>query len=664
MADFYNTTDNTIIAGTSDADSIYNSAASTVTIDAGEGDDTIQNYYGDWVTISAGDGDDTIIGFDDRATLAFADDLSTTSIQSGDDVIISVEGASVGTITLKDFVADIVTVRNANANVNLSDADDSSGYFVVDGSSIEDTDTFYSASFTTSTVGTNIVVGSVTADHVYVARDGARQYINISDDGWSVTAGDGDDSVNNWGGDSNFIDAGAGTDSIESGTDNSTLLGGAGRDSIRNHGMRTLIDGGADNDTIACYIKDDDTDGSSSSYTTILGGDGEDYIDNHGHHASIEGGDGDDTLYNYVGDDYGAHLEYEAHYSTIRGGNGNDLIDNHGHHALIEGGAGNDTLYNYNGAYFDDEAHYSTILGGNGNDVIDNHGDNAMINGGEGDDEILLNSGSARIEYADGDGDDTIYGFSNETATLEFADGLTTASLQSGDDVIITVTGSNVGTITLKDVAASIDEPINEFTVEIADGGSYTIPAFDATTGSRDENYVLMLGDAPDHTLQSPDGDEFSIWLNGWDGTEHDSTIRIVDASKFNGSSTIVGNALENVLVGSNGGSSLWGGDGSENDTLIGGSGSNVFFYLKGNGNDVINNAGDGDVINLLNINLEDIDADSLVEGIDAGSITLKFNDGGSIRVNSSSDVEFRLSDGSTWQAVERDSYTRHWDVK
>ncbi len=652
--------DITINAGDGN-DSIFNEGWG-VTINADVGDDVINLISGSArIEYNDGDGDDTVYGFSNEwAMLAFADGLSTTSIRSGDDVIISVEGDSIGTITLKDVDIYIPTVENVNANVNLSNYDDySNGYFIVDGSSVEDTDTFYTASFTTSTVGTDIVVGSVTADHAYVATDGARQYININDDGWSVTASDGDDTVNNWGGDSIFIDAGAGVDSIESGTDHSTLLGGAGRDSIRNHGMLTLIDGGADNDTIACYIKGDDTDGSSSSYTTLLGGDGNDYIDNHGHHASIEGGDGDDTLYNYVGDDYGAHLEYEAHYSTIRGGNGNDYIDNHGHHALVEGGDGDDTLYNYNGAYFEDEAHYSTLLGGSGNDVIDNHGSNVMINAGTGDDEILLNSDSARLEYNDGDGDDTIYGFSNETATLAFADGLSTSSMQSGNDVIITVEGASIGTVTLKDVSAES----NDFTVALAKS-SYTIPAVDALTGSRDENYVLLLGAAPAHTMQSPDGGEFSIWLNGWDGISHDADINIVDASKFNGNSTIVGNALENVLVGSNGDNSLWGGEGSENDTLCGGDGFNEFFYLKGNGNDVINNAGGGDLINLLNINLDDIDADSLLEGIDAGSITLKFNDGGSIRVNSSSDVNFRLADGSTWQAVERDSYTRHWDIK
>ena len=426
----------------------------------------------------------------------------------------------------------------------------------------------------------------------------------------------------------------------------------------------TIITGTSDDDDIYNY---------SPTAVTIEASDGDDFIDSHGMFCLLLGGDGNDVIHNYVSPEDAS----EGDYSTILSGAGDDYIDNHGRYVYIDAGDGNDDIRNYAGAYFEDEAEHSTLHGGDGDDYVDNHGDYAYIDlgagndeilnissdttieGGEGDDAISLGGGSVRLEYNDGDGDDTIFGFSNETATLAFADGLSTSSMQSGNDVIITVEGASIGTVTLKDVSAES----NDFTVALAKS-SYTIPAVDALTGSRDENYVLLLGAAPAHTMQSPDGGEFSIWLNGWDGISHDADINIVDASKFNGNSTIVGNALENVLVGSNGDNSLWGGEGSENDTLCGGDGFNEFFYLKGNGNDVINNARDGDLINLLNINLDDIDADSLLEGIDAGSITLKFNDGGSIRVNSSSDVNFRLADGSTWQAVERDSYTRHWDVK
>ena len=91
----------------------------------------------------------------------------------------------------------------------------------------------------------------------------------------------------------------------------------------------------------------------------------------------------------------------------------------------------------------------------------------------------------------------------------------------------------------------------------------------------------------------------------------------------------------------------MWGGYGSESDTLIGGAGQNTFFYGAGNGNDIIRNAHDGDVISL-----EDITLDQIVDAkITAGGVILNFNDGGSLTVESTADVTYQLADGSKYSA-------------
>ena len=55
-----NYSNNTLVSGTNDGDSIYNSSGNTVRIAAGAGNDTVSNSYGSNVTISGGAGNDSV----------------------------------------------------------------------------------------------------------------------------------------------------------------------------------------------------------------------------------------------------------------------------------------------------------------------------------------------------------------------------------------------------------------------------------------------------------------------------------------------------------------------------------------------------------------------------------------------------------------------------
>ena len=140
--------------------------------------------------------------------------------------------------------------------------------------------------------------------------------------------------------------------------------------------------------------------------------------------------------------------------------------------------------------------------------------------------------------------------------------------------------------------------------------------------------------------------EELAILANGLDGKVYNN-VKEIKASAYTGEATLVGNALENVITASKGSSTLWGGEGSGNDTLIGSSGYDEFFYRKGNGNDVIQRAEGSDLINLLDINLEDISSTA----INGYSIRIDFNDGGSLSMNTLTDLTFQLADGSKWQS-------------
>ena len=104
---------------------------------------------------------------------------------------------------------------------------------------------------------------------------------------------------------------------------------------------------------------------------------------------------------------------------------------------------------------------------------------------------------------------------------------------------------------------------------------------------------------------------------------------------------------MDNVITASSCRSTLWGGANNDDDTLIGSSDYNEFFYLKGNGNDVIKYAKETDLINLLDINLEDISSTTL----NPISIRIDFKDGGSLSMNTLNNLTFQLADGSKWQS-------------
>ena len=133
--------------------------------------------------------------------------------------------------------------------------------------------------------------------------------------------------------------------------------------------------------------------------------------------------------------------------------------------------------------------------------------------------------------------------------------------------------------------------------------------------------------------------------------------INVLDASDFYYNATLVGSLEDkNVIYGGHGTNSLWGG-GFDNDTMVAGEGANEYYYLTNNGNDVIVGAKDDEIVNLLGIDLSNYDINSLVEGIGEDSTEIKFNDGGSIKVNNAASVQFKILGGHKW-SVDRSTNT------
>ena len=100
----------------------------------------------------------------------------------------------------------------------------------------------------------------------------------------------------------------------------------------------------------------------------------------------------------------------------------------------------------------------------------------------------------------------------------------------------------------------------------------------------------------------------------------------------------IGGDHVDNQIYAGNGGSSLWGGNGGT-DTLSGGDGYDEFFFAMGSGNDVIQNAGDNDVVNLLGVSLEQI----TYAEVSSSDIHIGFTDGGHLQLQGQSATGFKL---------------------
>jgi len=162
--------------------------------------------------------------------------------------------------------------------------------------------------------------------------------ISTGDDADLITGGAGRDTIDG-GIDDDTIDGGSGDDSIIGGHGSDSILGGDGNDfidaSAATSGMlfpnepdatdpvpdndRDFVDGGAGNDTIMTGDDDD----------TILGGLGADVIDAGIDDDLVEGGAGDDSIDGGEGND------------TITGGEGNDtLFGNDGRDVFLGGNPG------------------------------------------------------------------------------------------------------------------------------------------------------------------------------------------------------------------------------------------------------------------------------------------------------------------------------------
>lgn len=269
-----------------------------------------------------------------------------------------------------------------------------------------------------------------------------------------------------------------------------------------------------------------------------------------------------------------------------------------------------------------------------------------QIHSNSGNDLMIGQSGktsATTFQYLAGDGQDTIKGFEFATSAdaagdmidITTANAVTTVSL-SGGNVILYINGSDTDYLTLAQGKGN-DFRINNLVAQVDDRQL----AFDGVANC----YVANGGNAAvqvDATVESAE-----VWLNdmgnGLHGAYYLGDITVVDGSKSAGQLILTGNDANNTIIGGAGTNSIWGGYGYDSDVMIGGNGQNTFFFALVNGNDVIEGAHDGDVIDLTTVKTTDIVGTQITEGGTAVGLW----DGSVLEVKSNAAVEYKTADGT-----------------
>ncbi|MBR2179024.1 MAG: hypothetical protein IJ862_01335, partial [Selenomonadaceae bacterium] len=563
-----------------------------MTIVGGKGNDkiTITNINKTLIQYSNGDGKDTIYGYNETDTIQIAADSYTTQI-NGSDVIINVGTGSMLVKDAKDKTLNIINLPPVNEptlggseNITLNNIihafrTNGSDIFVRTNNEERITveggvnKTIYVKSVYNSVEGSldgNYILGyNLDSNKVVNAKDytSIGSYIYNSGSNVSLSVSDFDDAVLNDGGSNVLIDTKNGNDVIfnnvnyKSNQKNVTINSGAGDDSIHSWQCNNvLINAGEGNDNM---------DAIMGSNITVNGDGGNDYIcyflplGGVGY-SQLNGGDGNDTIEN-------SYALSPIDEVTIDGGSGNDYIINSGGYGSINGGTGDDTIYATSGISSTKEE-YMTVVGGKGNDRI-----------------TVTYVNKTLIQYANGDGSDTIHGY-NETDTIHITEG-SYITQESGNDVIINV-GS--GSMTVKDAKGKTLNIIgNKYLppVDTVDGGSSTSTVSGGTSTSTVSGGTSTSTVSGGTSTPTISGGTSTLAAGSVKTTLTDSDtsssvtigayVKTVDATSRTKAVKIIGNALANTIRGGSGVDTIYGGAG--NDSILGNSGNDKLFGDAGN---------------------------------------------------------------------------------
>jgi len=282
--------------------------------------------------------------------------------------------------------------------------------------------------------------------------------------------------------------------------------------------------------------------------------------------------DGDDTIVGTNGSD------------ILRGYSGNDVIKGGAGNDLIHGNEGNDTLYGGTGDDF--------LIGNQGNNTLYGEAGDDNLFGGEGKDNLyggagndVLIAGSGRNSLYGGDDDDTLFA----------GDGSSVLSGGTGNDFYMFAAGNGNTIINNRDNQVSnVDKLIID---------DYALSEL-SITRFNDDLIVMVKETGRTLTVQNYfQNDAEGGYALDFIGLQKDGTILDVSAVKAlvqvpsESADRLYGYSGSDALSGQGGNDLIFGGAGDDmlsgdanDDQITGGSGSDVYLFELGWGQDVINN--------------------------------------------------------------------------
>ena len=522
-----NSDSNTVINGTSYADTIYNSA-NTVKAYLGAGDDSIsQNGRGDYITVDGGTGNDTIRGRYWYSSISGGAGNDVIDISSGD-----VDRATINGGTGNDTI--YLDNRDGYNYVQYVSGD---GDDTVYGIRANDTLKITGSSYTKATVGNDLKIS--VGNGSILLKDALN--ISFTIDG-TLT---GNNTISN-----TVISGTSGRDSIHLATANYvTVYANDGADTITGNYYNSKIYSGSGNDSIS--VVDEDFYRLSDSHLVLVSK----YLKIPGYPDNltntIDGGDGNDTI-NIIG--------FSPSY--INGGNGNDRISIAGENGFLPG---------------------RTIKGGKGDDIIYGIGDISLVGDAQGY-QGFSESGT-HYEYSYGDGSDTIYNY-HSTDVISIVGNSPYTTLMSGNNIVISVIGSGAMTLyNAKNIKLNIEGGMPTIPSVFTDGNNYYVNSTSNTLlsalGGNDTIVnsavrVTINGDAGADKIISTNS---SVAANGGAGNDY-----LEIEGYYN---TISGGDGNDSIYNSGRSTSIHGGSGD--DSIVNGNG--LYITINGgSGNDTIAN--------------------------------------------------------------------------
>ena len=448
---------------------------------------------------------------------------------------------------------------------------------------------------------------------------GNRSTVNAmgGDDIISVNGGRHDNGVWIYGDETDLVNAGDGNDSISVYSRGASIIGGNGNDTVTINRDYTFADGGADNDVIHIF------GGYSTSVENI----------------TVTGGAGNDTI------------QIEPRYNKNIG--------------VIVTDFSNDDTFRLDDIAFGISSRNLTQNNSSGNVVIQDTSENQPLNMTlQGVSDISQVADARYIRYYEGTpyGSSTFGELFGVTSSGSSSPGNSSSSentptSQTSTSQTSTVPATNGGTTIINNYYGDV------YVINVT-GGIYVYNGGNKVINNYQQGEVVRL----DSDFQGVGVSGNSFLVNSSTGSLEIQESRDKFISYAYGNSDVIATSYlasgggeidgrnqnvwevmsgadnaDNQIYAGNSGSSLWGGQGG-NDTLSGGDGADEFVYKPGSGNDVVQDAGDNDLVNLDGVNFSQLVNASVNErGIDA-----TFQDGGSLKVEGNSNLNFRI-EGTTY---------------